>query len=141
MKLKDGFVLRTVAGDTIVVPTGSALDLNMMITLNDTGKFLWEKLEKGAETEDLVAALLEEYDVDETTAKAHVAAFVEKLNDHGFLAEAHCGAGQPDAFDPAGIIRGTKCALCAQRHQYAANAAARSGYGNDFSGSRKAEKA
>lgn len=86
MKLKDGFVLRTVAGDTIVVPTGSALDLNMMITLNDTGKFLWEKLEKGAETENLVAALLEEYDVDETTAKAHVAAFVEKLNDHGFLA-------------------------------------------------------
>ena len=86
MKLKDGFVLRTVAGDTIVVPTGSALDLNMMITLNDTGKFLWEKLEKGALTEDLVAALLEEYDVDETTAKAHVAAFVEKLNGHGFLA-------------------------------------------------------
>lgn len=86
MKLKDGFVLRTVAGDTIVVPTGNALDLNMMITLNDTGKFLWEKLEKGAQTEELVTALLEEYDVDETTAKAHVAAFVEKLNGHGFLA-------------------------------------------------------
>lgn len=86
MKLKDGFILRTVAGETIVVPTGSALDLNMMITLNETGKFLWEKLEKGAQTEELVAALLEEYDVDETTAKAHVAAFVEKLNGHGFLA-------------------------------------------------------
>ena len=85
MKLKDGFVLRTVAGDTIVVPTGDTLDLNMMITLNETGKFLWEKLEKGAETEELVAALLEEYDVDETTAKAHIAAFVEKLNGHGFL--------------------------------------------------------
>ena len=38
------------------------------------------------QTEELVAALLEEYDVDETTAKAHVAAFVEKLNGHGFLA-------------------------------------------------------
>ena len=86
MKLKEGFVLRTVAGDTIVVPTGSTLDLNMMITLNDTGKLLWEKLEKGAETEELVAALLEEYDVDEATAKAHVTAFVEKLNGHGFLA-------------------------------------------------------
>ena len=85
MKLKDGFVLRTVAGDTIVVPTGDTLDLNMMITLNETGKFLWEKLEKGAETEELVAALLEEYDVDETTAKEHIAAFVEKLNGHGFL--------------------------------------------------------
>ena len=86
MKLKEGFILRTVAGDTIVVPTGDTLDLNMMITLNGTGKFLWEKLEKGTQTEELVAALLEEYDVDEATAKAHVEAFVEKLNGHGFLA-------------------------------------------------------
>ena len=86
MKLKEGFVLRTVAGDTIVVPTGNTLDLNMMITLNDTGKFLWELLEKGAEETELATALLAEYDVDEATAKAHVAAFVEKLNGHGFLA-------------------------------------------------------
>ena len=86
MKLKEGFVLRKVGGDNIVVPTGATLDLNMMITLNDTGRFLWEKLEKGAEAEELIAALLEEYDVEEATAKAHVAAFVEKLNGHGFLA-------------------------------------------------------
>jgi sensor domain CHASE-containing protein len=86
MKLKEGFVLRTVAGETIVVPTGSTLNLNMMITLNSTGKFLWEKLEQGIETDELVEALLKEYDVDETTAKAHVLAFVEKLNANGFLA-------------------------------------------------------
>ena len=46
MKLKDGFVLRKVGGDNIVVPTGDTLDLNMMVTLNETGRFLWEKLEK-----------------------------------------------------------------------------------------------
>ncbi len=86
MKLKEGFVLRTVAGNTIVVPTGSALNLNMMISLNGVGRFLWEKLEKGAETEELVAALLEEYDVDEAKAKKDVEAFVEKLNENGFLA-------------------------------------------------------
>ncbi len=86
MKLKEGFILRTVAGNTIVVPTGSALNLNMMISLNGVGRFLWEKLEKGAETEELVAALLEEYDVDEAKAKKDVAAFVEKLNENGFLA-------------------------------------------------------
>jgi len=86
MKLKEGFVLREVAGSVVVVPTGDALDLNMMITLNDTGRFLWELLEKGAEEEDLVKAMLAEYDVDEQTAKAHTAAFCEKLNKHGFLA-------------------------------------------------------
>ena len=85
MKLKDGFVLRTVAGETIVVPTGATLDLNMMITLNETGAFLWERLNEETSVEALVAALLGEYDVDEKTAQQAVEAFVQKLNDHGFL--------------------------------------------------------
>lgn len=85
MKLKDGFILRQVAGQTVVLPTGGELDLNMMITLNDTGKFLWELLDKGAEEAELVAALLAEYDVDEATAKASVKNFISKLNDNGFL--------------------------------------------------------
>ena len=86
MKLKEGFILRDVAGQTVVLPTGDELNLNMMITLNETGKFLWEQLEQEATEEALVAALLAEYDVDENTAKAAVAGFVGKLNEHGFLA-------------------------------------------------------
>ena len=86
MKLKDGFILRRVAGKTVVLPCDEALDLNMMITLNDTGAFLWEKLQEETTQEALVTALLGEYDVDEETAKASVAAFVEKLNANGFLA-------------------------------------------------------
>ena len=86
MKLKDGFLMRQVAGKTVVLPCDEALDLNMMITLNDTGAFLWEKLQEETTQEALVAALLGEYDVDEETAKASVAAFVEKLNANGFLA-------------------------------------------------------
>jgi len=85
MKLKDGFLLREVAGETVVIPTGDTMDLNMMITLNETGKFLWQRLETGAEEGELVAALLSEYDVDEATAKAHVAAFVGKLKEHDFF--------------------------------------------------------
>ena len=86
MKLKEGFILRTVAGETIVLPSGDELDLNMMITLNDTGKFLWQKLENGAEVDELVAGLLAEYDVDEATARIGVERFVAKLNENGFLA-------------------------------------------------------
>ena len=44
MKIKDGFLLQDVAGNTVVLPTEG--DLNMMITLNETAKFLWEKLEQ-----------------------------------------------------------------------------------------------
>ena len=86
MKLKDGFILRQVAGKTVVLPCDEALDLNMMITLNGTGAFLWEMLQEETTQEALVAALLGEYDVDEETARRSVAAFVEKLNANRFLA-------------------------------------------------------
>ncbi len=86
MKLKDGFLLRQVAGQTVVLPVSGDLDLNMMITLNDTGAFLWERLQSEIDEVALVAALLEKYDVDEATAKNSVAAFVKKLHDNGFLA-------------------------------------------------------
>lgn len=86
MKLKDGFIMRDVAGQTVVLPSGEDMDLNMMITLNDTGKFLWSLLESDKEEADLVSALLAEYDVDEATAKTAVSGFVAKLNENGFLA-------------------------------------------------------
>ena len=86
MKIKEGFLLRQVAGQTVVLPIGGDMDLNLMITLNDTGAFLWEKLQEETDEAALVAALLGEYDVDEATAKKAVADFVAKLNDNGFLA-------------------------------------------------------
>lgn len=85
MKLKDGFILRDVAGQTVVLPSGSDLNLNMMITLNGTGEFLWKRLETGAEFDELVQALLAEYDVDEATATRAVQGFVDKLVANGFL--------------------------------------------------------
>ena len=86
MKIKEGFLLRQVADQTVVLPIGCDMDLNMMITLNDTGAFLWEKLQDDMDEAALVAALLAEYDVDEATAKTAVASFTAKLSDHGFLA-------------------------------------------------------
>ncbi len=85
MKIKDGYLLRQVAGQHVVLPVGEGLDLNVMITLNGTGAFLWEKLEAETDEEGLVAALLAEYNVDEETASRCVKEFVEKLRGHGFL--------------------------------------------------------
>lgn len=85
MKLKDGFVLRQVAGQAVVLPSGDTLDLNMMISLNDTGAFLWERLQQETDEQALVDALLREYDVDAQTAHKAVTAFLEKLNANGFL--------------------------------------------------------
>lgn len=85
MKLKEGFILRDVAGETVVIPSGDDMDLNMMITLNDTGKFLWQKIEAGIEEDALVEAVLAEYDVSREDAQTHVAQFVAKLSEYGFL--------------------------------------------------------
>ena len=86
MKIKEGFVLKQVADATIVVPAGKAsLDFNGMITLNDTGAFLWRLLEEDTTEEEMLAAMLKEYEVDESTARAGIARFVKKLGSEGLL--------------------------------------------------------
>lgn len=85
MKIKDGYIVREVAGTTVVLPTGDDLDLTKMIKLNDTGKFLWQELQQDTDEDRLVAALLREYCVDEATARAGVQRFVNKLKDNGLL--------------------------------------------------------
>lgn len=87
MKIKDGFLLRQVAGQTVVLPVGGELDLNMMITLNDTGAFLWERLLTDTSTDALICALLEEYEVGEAAAARAVSRFLQTLRGHGFLEE------------------------------------------------------
>ena len=77
--------MREIAGEIIVVPSGDEVNLNMMITLNDTGRFLWQRLEIGATLDELVQAMLGEYDVDEQTARAGAERFVSKLQERGFL--------------------------------------------------------
>ena len=78
-------MVRKIAGEIVVIPFGNDWDLNKMITLNETGKFLWEHLEEGATLEELVSAMLDEFDVDKATAKIGVERFVAKLNANGFL--------------------------------------------------------
>lgn len=88
MKLKEGFVLRQVAGENVVLCVSSDVDLNGMITLNDTGCTLWKRLEQEAQLSDLTAALLEEYEVDEETAQAAAVRFVQKLKELDLLVGA-----------------------------------------------------
>lgn len=80
MRIKDNFVLRQVADTWCVLPLGEAtLNLNGMLTLNDSGAMLWQTLEKGGSKDTLVDALLNEYDVTREQALADVEEFIEKL--------------------------------------------------------------
>lgn len=86
MKIKDGFLLREVAGSHIVVPVGGAqMDFNGVVTLNPVGAFLWGLLEKDTDGQTLTQAVLNEYEVDEATARADIDRFVEKLRAKGLI--------------------------------------------------------
>ena len=85
MKLKNGFVLREVAGETVVVPVEADLNFNGMITLNEAAKVLWGVLENETTAEELVDAILAEFDVDRATAQGDVDAFIQKLKGLDFL--------------------------------------------------------
>lgn len=89
MKIKDGFMLRQVAGQYIVMPLGQkSLDFNCAITLNDSGAFLWSVLEAGVENkEELLEKLLNEYDVDSDTASKDIEMFLNKLIENSLLDE------------------------------------------------------
>jgi len=78
MKIKKGFMLRSVGGRHVVVAIGKASEeFNGLIKLNETGAFLWKQLEKGTTYDDMLSALLNEYEVDEATARQGIDAFIE----------------------------------------------------------------
>lgn len=80
MKIKEGFILRNVAGNNVVVPVGQAnLDFNGMMSLNDTGAFLFGKMIEGISREELINAVVEEYGIDEQLAATDVDNFIEKV--------------------------------------------------------------
>lgn len=79
-------MLREVAGSFVVIPLGeTAIDFNGMITLNEVGAFLWKKLEIGCTKEDLLEAVLEEYEVAREKALEGVEDFLEKVREGRFV--------------------------------------------------------
>ncbi len=88
MKTKDNLILREIAGSWIIVPVGEmVVEFNGLMNLSESGAFLWKKLIDGAEMNELVAALLSEYDIGEETAKNDVQEFISQLQTKGLLLE------------------------------------------------------
>ncbi len=86
MKLKLEFVLREIAGDLLLIPAGkTALDLNGMLTLNEVGAEIWKLLPEVESEDEIVARLLADYEVDETTLRADVTEFLATLRSLGIV--------------------------------------------------------
>ena len=86
MKIKEGFVLRNVVDEFIVMPTGDNIaKFEGAVVLNEVSAFIFKQLENPVSRDDLLAAMLNEYDVDEATAAADLDALLEKLAEMGVL--------------------------------------------------------
>lgn len=86
MKIKDGFVLRDVAGQTMVIATGEASKtFHGMIRLNETGKAIWQGAAGGRTVEEIAGALAEKYDVAPEKARTDVEAMLRRMQEAGFL--------------------------------------------------------
>ena len=80
MKIKEGFVLRNIGDNYMVVGEGLAqIDFNKIISLNSTAAFLWKAVQgKDFDAQTLRDLLLGEYDVDEATALRDATSLMEK---------------------------------------------------------------
>lgn len=88
MKIQKDFILREIAGDFVLVPTGNtAMEFNGLIAINEIGAFLWKNLQSEITREQLVQKVLEEYEIDSETVKKDVDQFLSKLVNAGIVAE------------------------------------------------------
>ena len=88
MRVDKEFVLREIAGDYIIIPTGkTVLEFNGLVTVNEVGVSLWKMLQNEVTFDDLVNGILEEYDVEEAVAREDIREFLDRIIESGILAK------------------------------------------------------
>ena len=86
MKVDKDFLLREIAGEYIIIPTGNAaLEFNGLISVNEVGVSIWKMLQNDVTLDELVAGILAEYDVEESVAREDILEFLDRLQSVGML--------------------------------------------------------
>lgn len=87
-KLNDGYYLRNVLDVYVIMGTGKEnYTPHCIMSVNETGAFLWKELESGADQAELVERLTEEFDVSAETAATDVERFLSQLRDKNLIKE------------------------------------------------------
>ncbi len=86
MRIKDGFILKNVVGEWIVMPRGDNIkSFEGAIVLNEVAAFIWKRLESPISKDDLLAAVLSEYEIDENSAQNDIDSLLSKIDSLGIL--------------------------------------------------------
>lgn len=88
MKIKDGFVTRQIGDKIVAITVGKhTKDFDGMITLNDTGLFIWNCLKNDTDKESVANKIIMEYDVSKEDAIKEIDKFVEILRQNNLIEE------------------------------------------------------
>ena len=80
MRINKEFVLREIAGDYVIIPTGrTVLEFNGLITVNEVGVSIWKMLQDNVTEDELVQGILDEYEVEEEVAREDIHEFIDNL--------------------------------------------------------------
>ena len=92
MRITKEYILREIAGDYIIIPTGkTVLDFNGLITLNEVGVSLWKMLQNEVTFDDLLQGVLDEYDVEPAVAREDIQEFLDQLVNRGIIEAEETG--------------------------------------------------
>ena len=82
--VKQGYVAREIAGEFIAVPIDNSVGSNIIV-LNEVSKFLWDELKTEKTFDELLNAMLGNYDVSKEDAEADLKDFIMQLIENGLL--------------------------------------------------------
>ena len=86
MKAKGGFVLRNIAGEQILMPTDENIGkFKGTVLLSGVAAFIWEKMQAPVSRDDLLTAVLDEYEVEESVAAKDLDNLLTKLDEYGVI--------------------------------------------------------
>lgn len=86
MKIKDGFIMKDVAGSKVVLPLGERqAEIRGIITFNDIGAEVFNMLDGTNSVEEIIAKIVKDYDAPYETVKSDVEKLIEKMRANGLV--------------------------------------------------------
>lgn len=88
MKIKDGYIMKEIAGSKVVMAIGAeSNNFNGIITFNEVGAEVFSMLDGSNSIEKIIEVISEKYDVSGEIVKEDVLNVVEKMKEHGLIEE------------------------------------------------------
>lgn len=86
MKINPNYIAKTIVDETVIVPTGKAVQyFNGLISTNAVAGFIWKNMEECESPEEMVERVWETFEVDRKTAEVDVIGFLNTLKEVGMI--------------------------------------------------------